>query len=68
MNMRREEGNKTEKLITTIISMKKSPYWSKVLWWLMNFGEAYLFIYRITFVTIEEGEGAIECELMKVVV
>lgn len=34
----------------------------------MNFGEAYLLIYRITFVTIEEGEGAIEYELMKVVV
>ena len=34
----------------------------------MNFGEAYLFIYGITFVTIEEGEGAIECELMKAVV
>lgn len=37
-------------------------------WWLVNLGETYLLIYRISFVTIEEGEGATEWELMKVIV
>lgn len=34
----------------------------------MNFNEAYILIYRFRFVTFEEDDGHLECELVEIVV